>query len=133
MHPEFVQFMAQEKTREFERDAARAVLAADARVAAEPHIDEQAIAIRLGRVGDHRALERLAALEGRTLPPGSFVLAEVDGEIAAALPLDVNAPVIADPFRRTDQIASLLALRAAQLHRAERRLVPRFRRRPAAA
>ena len=133
MHPEFVQFMAEERTREFEREAAQAVLAADARVVREAPVDQHAIAIRLGRVGDHDALERLAQLEGRRLPRGSFVLAEVDGEVAAAWPLDDDGPALADPFRRTDQLVSLLALRAAQLHRAERRLVPRLRRRPAAA
>jgi hypothetical protein len=133
MHPEFIQFMAQERTREFEREAARAVLAAEARVARKTPIDDHEIAIRLGHVGDHDALERLAQLEGRNLPRGSFVLAEVDGEVAAAWPLDDDAPALADPFRRTDQLVSLLALRAAQLHRAERRLVPRLRRRPAAA
>jgi hypothetical protein len=133
MHPEFVRFMAQERTREFEREAARAVLAADARVAPEPHVDGRGIEIRLGRVADHRALERLAQLEGRRLPRGSFVLAEVDGEVIAAAPLDEDAPALADPFRPTAQLVSLLSLRVAQLHHAERRIVPRLRRRPAAA
>ena len=133
MHPEFVRFMAQERTRKFEREAARAVLAADARVAPDTRVDDQAIEIRLGRVGDHGALERLAQLEGRRLPSGSFVLAEVDGEVVAAAPLDEHAPALADPFRPTQQLVSLLSLRVAQLHRAERRIVPRLRRRLAAA
>ena len=133
MHPEFMRFMAQERTREFEREAARAVLAADARVVPEPAFDERSIAIRLCRIGDQAALERLAQLESRNLPRGSFVLAEVDGEIVAAWPLDEDAPVLADPFRPTEQVVSLLAFRAAQLRRAERRLVPRLRRSTAAA
>jgi hypothetical protein len=133
MHPEFMRFIAQERTREFEREAARAVLAADARAVPEPSFDERSIAIRLCRVGDQPALERLAQLESRNLPRGSFVLAEVDGEIVAAWPLDEDAPVLADPFRHTEQLVSLLAFRAAQLRRAERRLVPRLRRSTAAA
>jgi hypothetical protein len=133
MHPEFIQFIAQERTKEFELAAARAVLAAEARTAAASPVDERSLAIRLCRVGDHEALERLALLEGRKLPDGSFVIGEVDGDVAAAWPLDENEPVLADPFVRTDQLVSLMALRVAQLGRAERRLLPRFRRHAAAA
>jgi hypothetical protein len=133
MHPEFIQFIAQERTREFELAASKAVLAADARAVVESPVDERSIAIRLCRVGDHEALERLAQLESRTLPSGSFVIGEVDGAVAAAWPLDASDAVLADPFVRTEQLVSLMALRVAQLHRAERRLIPRLRRRAAAA
>lgn len=133
MHPEFMRFVAEERTREFEREASLAVLAADTRVEPDSPVDQRSIAIRLCRVGDNEALERLAQLEGRNLPNGSFVIGEVDGEVVAAWPLDEDAPALADPFRRTEQLVSLLALRVAQLRRAERRLMPRLRRRAAAA
>jgi hypothetical protein len=133
MHPEFMQFIAQERTKEFELAAARAVLAAEARAVPAPPVDERSLAIRLCRVGDDAALERLGQLEGRRVPDGSFVIGEVDGDVAAAWPLDVREPVLADPFVRTDQLISLMALRVAQLRRAERRLLPRLRRHAAAA
>ena len=74
-----------------------------------------AIVIRLCRASDDDALARLAALESRRLPRGSFVLAELGGEIVAAVPLDAVEPVLADPFRRTAEIVPLLELRARQL------------------
>lgn len=132
MHPEFAQFVAVERTRSFEREAEQARLAAEGRTAAVP-AREPSFAIRLCRVSDRPALELLAALEQRTLPRGSFVIGEIEGVVAAALPLDEDAPALADPFRPTAQLVSLLELRAAQLRRAERRRLPRLRRRPAAA
>lgn len=133
MHPEFMQFVAAERTRQFDREARRAVLAAEARLGPVESVEEHAIAIRLCRVGDHLALSRLAELEGRILPQGSFVIGEIDGIVVAALPLDEDVPALADPFRRTEQLVSLLALRAAQLRRcSERRRLPRLRRRAAA-
>jgi hypothetical protein len=40
-----------------------------------------------------------AALDSRRLPEGSFPLAETDGELVAAAPLDVEAEPMSDPFR----------------------------------
>ncbi len=67
------------------------------------------------------------------MPRGSFVIGEIDGVVSAAWPLDEDVPPLADPFSRTEQLVSLLALRAEQLRRAERRRAPRLRRRPAEA
>jgi hypothetical protein len=77
------------------------------------------IALRLCRVGDDSALARLAALEGRPVPEGQFVVAELNGRIVAALPLD-GSPPLRDPFVRTAHLQRLLELRAAQLLRSER-------------
>jgi hypothetical protein len=77
------------------------------------------IALRFCRVGDDPALARLAALEGRPVPQGQFVVAELDGRIVAALPLD-GSPPLRDPFVRTAHLQRLLELRAAQLMRSER-------------
>jgi hypothetical protein len=49
------------------------------------------ILIRHSGAGDRTALERLAALDSRTLREGSFLLVEVDGELVAAAPIDVDA------------------------------------------
>jgi len=42
-------------------------------------------------VGDSVALERLAALDSRGLPEGSFLLVQIDGEPVAAAPIEVDA------------------------------------------
>ena len=70
------------------------------------------ILIRYSEAGDGAALERLAALDSRTLPEGSFLLAEVDGELVVAAPLDVDAGPLKDPFRRTANVRELLTLQA---------------------
>lgn len=76
--------------------------------------DYNAIAIRMLYDGD-TALLRLGQLEGRDVPRGPFVAAEVDGEVVAAVPLDPREPALADPFRHTSQLVRLLQLRARQL------------------
>jgi hypothetical protein len=45
---------------------------------------------------------------------GDVLVAEVDGTLWAALSLETGA-VVADPFRPTAELRSLLALRAAQI------------------
>jgi hypothetical protein len=72
------------------------------------------ISIRSANTDDHRALWQLAALDDRPLPRGPFVVAEVDGEVIAAVSRNTGEAV-ADPFRRTAQAVSLLQLRATQL------------------
>lgn len=68
--------------------------------------------IRYSCPGDQAALERLAALDGRSLPEGSFLLAEIDGELVAAAPLDVDAEPVSDPFRPMANVRELLRLQA---------------------
>jgi hypothetical protein len=70
------------------------------------------ILIRYSRDDDHAALERLAALDSRTLPKGPFLLAEVDGELVAAAPLDLDIEPLSDPFMPTANLRELLRLRA---------------------
>ena len=75
------------------------------------------ILIRHSGVGDQAALERLAALDSRTLRAGSFLLAEVDGELVAAAPLDIDEEPLSDPFRPTANLRELLRLQAAHVRR----------------
>ncbi len=93
--------------------AARRTYAKHARDNAKPVVDEP-VSLRLCRVHDDPALERLAQLEGTRIRSGRYVIAEVSGTIVAAQPLDGGAP-IADPFRKTTQVLPLLALRVEQL------------------
>jgi hypothetical protein len=43
---------------------------------------------------------------------GAFLLAEIDGELVAAVPLDADAEPVKDPFRATANIRELLGLQA---------------------
>jgi hypothetical protein len=79
----------------------------------EPIADD-AVLLRLGGASDARSLERLAALEGREVPQGRHLVAEVNGEIVAALPLE-GGRFFADPFRPTAHLLPLMRSRAAQL------------------
>jgi hypothetical protein len=73
----------------------------------------QDVTLRLCTVRDDPALERLALLEGRPLPGGRFVVAEVDGEVVAAQPV-AGGPAFGDPFRRTAHLVPLMRERARQ-------------------
>ena len=80
--------------------------------------------IRQGRAADKAALERLAQLDCRTLPEGSFLLAEIHGEVVAAAPLDVDEEPLSDPFRPTANLRQLLRLQARYERRHRDRAVP---------
>ena len=63
--------------------------------------------IRRSRAEDAPAIERLAQLDSQRVPSGDFLLAEVGGELVAAVSVTGDR-AIADPFRRTDHIVELL-------------------------
>jgi hypothetical protein len=77
------------------------------------------ILIRYSRDDDQVALERLAALDSRMLPKGPFVLAEVDGEVVAAAPLDLDAEPLSNPFLPGADLRELLKLRARHVRRSQ--------------
>jgi hypothetical protein len=72
------------------------------------------IVIRPSRPEDEHELARLAALDSAAVPAAPLLVAEADGELTAALSLR-DGTLIADPFRRTAALATLLAARAKQL------------------
>lgn len=112
MHPEFLQQTIHDHERDLDRRTRAAYLQ---RMLPEPSEEPQeAVVLRLCRVADNDALERLAKLEGRPAPAGRYVVAEVDGALVAAVSL-VSGLVLADPFRPTAELLPLLELRAAQL------------------
>jgi hypothetical protein len=85
------------------------------RVATAEFDDEESrLVVRAFRERDIDAVRLLAALEGGHLPTGPVLVAEVDDEVVAALPLDGGRP-LADPFRPTAHVVALLELRARQL------------------
>jgi len=72
-----------------------------------------AITIRPAYADDDVALARLAALDSAEGPPAApRVVAEVDGELRAALSL-WDGSAIADPFYATADIVALLRVHAA--------------------
>ena len=73
------------------------------------------LTIRLATATDSREVERLAQLDSAESPTGPTLVAEVEGELVAALPLE-GGKTVADPFRRTGEVVHLLELRAAQLN-----------------
>ena len=75
------------------------------------------ITVRLARSSDTRQLFSLAALDSASVPQGDVVVAESQGRIVAALPLD-GGRAIADPFHRTVALVQMLELRAQQLRTA---------------
>ena len=76
--------------------------------------------IRQARHTDAAALERLADLDSSHAPRGDVLLAEVGGELWAALSLD-DGHAIADPLRPSADTVLLLAERSRQLRPAPRR------------
>jgi hypothetical protein len=113
MHPDYRLELIREDRRRLEQAAAQRSRWLEP-PAERTSIPEQTVVLRLCSVHDDPALARLALLEGRPEPRGRFVLAEVEGEIVAALPLGGGEP-LRDPFQPTAHLLPLLRLRAAQL------------------
>jgi hypothetical protein len=87
------------------------------RFAARQDAAADRIVLRRTRARDQAAVRRLAQLDSANEPPSPSLVAEVDGEIIAAAPIEGGAP-IADPFRPTADVIVLLERRARQMRRA---------------
>ncbi|HEY2161968.1 MAG TPA: hypothetical protein VGH24_11725 [Solirubrobacteraceae bacterium] len=74
------------------------------------------VTLRYSSAADREPLRRLAQLDSGRIPRGASLVAEVDGRLRAALPLD-GSPAIADPFHRGLELVELLQVRALQLAR----------------
>jgi hypothetical protein len=87
----------------------------------------RAVTLRYAVPADADALDRLAQLDSDRAPRGVVLVAEVGGELWAAISLD-DHHAVADPFRPTGELVALLVERARQLRRAQRgrtHLLPR--------
>jgi hypothetical protein len=78
------------------------------------------ITIRRAHTGDAVALGRLAQLDGTLYSGVPALVAEVDGRMLAALPLE-GSRAFADPFERSAEALALLELRREQLARVQKR------------
>src|SRR5215211_4257244 len=81
------------------------------------------VTLRLAERCDRRALERLAQLDSRSLPPGPHLVAIRGEAIAAALSL-MTGEVVADPFKQTLELVALLRLQAGSRRMARREPAP---------
>jgi hypothetical protein len=97
------------------RDLRRAASSSRREAPSQPAVSR--VTLRQASAADAKRLRYLAELDSAQPPEGSALIAEVDGRVRAALPLDGGAP-IADPFHRSAELVELLRLRAAQLGRA---------------
>jgi hypothetical protein len=84
------------------------------------------LVIRPATAADAERVGRLAQLDSRDVPHGDLLLAEVGGELWAALSLD-DGQSVADPLRPSSEAVWMLAERSRLLHRAARRQARRGR------
>ncbi len=76
------------------------------------------LTIRRTGAAEGKSLIRLAGLDSKHVPPGDFLIAEVDGEGWAAVALESDE-VLADPFQPTAHLVEMLQLRAARVREVE--------------
>ena len=86
-----------------------------------------ALTIRHIEPTDVEALRVLAQLDSSRMPAGETLVADVGGELWAATSVD-DLHTVADPFRPTAELVSLLHERARQLRRHTPARTPRFSR-----
>jgi hypothetical protein len=92
-----------------------------------PLDDGLAITIRFAYPDDDGAVARLAALDSQPVPDGPLLVAEVAGELWAAVTIGREPVCVADPFRHTAALLELLRERADRLaDDARRSLAPRL-------
>ncbi|MGI8864942.1 MAG: hypothetical protein ACR2JH_11210 [Solirubrobacteraceae bacterium] len=72
------------------------------------------VTLRYAAAADAPRLRALAEMDSARPPDGVVLLAEVDGRLRAALPIE-GGPPISDPFHRGRELLELLQLRAQQL------------------
>jgi hypothetical protein len=117
MDPRLLRLVARERVRDLRE-------AADARP--RPRLPlpnpvrlHSAVTIRYAFPDDAGPLARLASLDSAAIPPAPVLLAEVEGELRAALSL-ATGELVADPFHPSDPLVELLGARARQLTTAGR-------------
>ena len=80
----------------------------------QPVAAERSVTLRFASPADQKRLARLAELDSSTPPTQPVLLAEVDGQLRAALAL-TDGTAVADPFHPTADLIDLLRARARHL------------------
>lgn len=96
------------------REHARDLQARNAAPASPLDTPVTRVTLRFAAAADADRLRRLADLTATAPPSGPALVAEIDGRLRAALPLD-GGPSISDPLHRGVELVELLRLRALQL------------------
>jgi hypothetical protein len=112
MNPFLTKEMAHSRIRELRRAGRKKRVPDDVR-----ELADEGLTMRVDEARDRDALRLLAALDGKHVPSGPTLVAEVNHEVVAALPLN-GGQALADPFKRTANIVAMLELRARQLRHA---------------
>ncbi|HEY5197035.1 MAG TPA: hypothetical protein VIJ51_08410 [Solirubrobacteraceae bacterium] len=84
------------------------------------------VTLRPSTSHDAAEIIRLATIDSAPVPTGPLLLAEVDGELRAALGI-TDGGVIADPFVSTSALVELLRVRHGRRHSRDRRSGRRLR------
>lgn len=110
MHPHLTHMIAQERRAELQHAAQRLRTVATAQQS--PH--DGRVTLRFGSAADDGTLARLSTLDSSKPPAHPVLLAEVNGQLRAALGLS-DGMAVADPFHPTADLIDLLRARARQL------------------
>jgi hypothetical protein len=111
--------LARDKIDDLSHQAAKVRVASKARAAARAPLPvtgtsvDRSVTLRLGRAEDRVPLAQLAALGGRRSPSGPVLVAEIGGQLRAALSLKDGA-ILADPFHPTAALEALLRVYSSQ-------------------
>jgi hypothetical protein len=116
MNAHLTYLIAQARSAELQRAAQRGQLVQEARAAAaaQQSGDDERVTLRFGSAADDAGLARLSALDSAEPPAHPVLLAEVNGQLRAALGLS-DGTAVADPFHPTVDLIDLLRARAHQL------------------
>jgi hypothetical protein len=116
IHPYLHLLVTQTRVDDLRRTAAAHRSASSARPAV---LDTSPVTVRFGFPDDTDAIARLAKLDSSKPPTQPTLVAEIGGQLRAALSLSTGS-VIADPFHPSAQLVELLRVRARQLRDARR-------------
>jgi hypothetical protein len=108
-------FLSKELAGEHIRDLHEAA-ARNIPTASSKHDRIATVRVRRFAERDIDGIRRLAALDEKPVPTGGVLVAELAGELVAALPVD-GGEAIADPFKPTKDIVELLRMRASQINK----------------
>lgn len=106
-----MEMMGRERMQDLEADSAPRRLV---RLASGPSTASAQVTLRYAGSDDRSRLRHLAALGRLPAPDGCTLVAEVDGQLRAALPLRGGAALV-DPRHPAAELVELLQLRAIQL------------------